>query len=171
MSERKRHSLLRALFWVTAIVGICFALGMIPLRQYHAEQTHLSLLQNEYPSLGATTLVMGPDWLRAFVFYTTGSLNMLERVVAIDVSGDTNRNGNFPPTKIDFDDQDLAQLQVAFPHLQELCLTRTKVSDSSIPLLMEFHEMKSLYLHESRVSHAGLSQLRKSGLLLVHSNQ
>ena len=112
---------------------------------------------------------MGPDWLGTLVFYTTGSLDMLERVVAIDVSGDSKRNGNFPSSKVDFDDHDLAEMQEIFPHLRELCLTRTKVTDSAVPVLLEFSRLHSVYLYESFVSENGIAEIRNSKQLLVNS--
>ncbi len=169
MQKQKRHLSIRTLFLIVSICAILLALTLIPLRQYHAEQKHLSRLSEKCPSLGQTTLIMGPDWLCTLVFYTTGSLNMLERVVAIDVSGDSNRNGNFPSSRIDFDDHDLAEMQRIFPHLRELCLTRTNVTDSSVPVLLKFSKLHSVFLHEALVSENGITEIRDSKQFLVNS--
>ena len=152
------------------MAAIIVALLLIPVNQYFAEQRYIAKLRNQFPDLITTPIMVGPDWLTATLTRTVGTPVWMTRVGAIDVSGDSRRNGNLLPTKIDFDDDDLIEMQRALPHVRSITATRTALSDESISTLNSFVKLKTVFLYESNVSDDGLQQLRSSRRFLVNSN-
>lgn len=153
-----------------SVAAIIVALLMIPINQHYAEQRYIANLRDKCPDLIAMPITVGPGWLIAAFARTVGAPIWMTRIGYIDVSGDSVRTGNFLPTKIDFDDDDLVEMKRALPHLWSIKATRTALSDESISTLNSFDKLKKLDLYESSVSEDGLRKLRSSKRFLVNSN-
>lgn len=170
VSHRRFRFSTRTLLFVMSGAALIVALFMIPIQQHNAEQRYVSELRKNYPNLIANPVPVGPKWLRNTMTQTTGLPYWMNRTGSIDVSGDTMRIGNLPPSKIDFGDDDLIEMQSSLPYLQNLCVTRTNVSDRSIPTLLEFEKLKRIYLHESRMTNDGIEELRNQRRFVVYPN-
>ena len=169
MAKRFQFST-RTILIAISVAAICVALITIPINKHYAELRYVATLRDKCPDLIVQSTPVGPDWLIESFARTTGTPYWMTRVGSIDVSGDSIRNGNFLPTKVKFDDDDLLEMQRALPHLWRITATRTALSDQSVATFNKFDKLKTLDLYESNVSNDGLEQLRSHKRFLVNSH-
>ena len=153
-----RRFTLKAMLLAFALCCLSLAYCVSIRSGYISEQLLMTRLREKCPDLHFTTHVTGPRWRRELFSAIVGHNYWVHRITTIDISGDLSRNGNLPPSQVPFSDADLSEFVgdfVQLPFLSQLCLSRTRLTDESLPAITRLSDARARH-RDARNNNDGL---------------